>query len=266
MITVQKNAASVFTRLGQLGWFYVRSAFASPQRFVGLLRRPVGAALDAEFEAVSPLPVLPVPLRNALGREWALLPPRGGFAGGNQDPTGLLYLVTIARALNARTIFEIGTYNGLTALTLARNLPTAEVLTLDLPSRVQPAMPILESDVQHINGGATRAYEGQPEAERIVQLLGDSAAFDFGPWYGTCQLVYVDGAHSFQYVENDSRHAFGLVSECGAIVWDDYWRPVPDVARYLNPLGKSNIFRLPESRLVVWLTDQAMDQLLARGT
>jgi len=45
---------------------------------------------------------------------------------------------------------------------------------------------------------ATRAYEDRPEGNRVVQHLCDSATFDYRPFHKSCELVYVDGAHSFE--------------------------------------------------------------------
>jgi predicted O-methyltransferase YrrM len=50
------------------------------------------------------------------------------MASGNQDVRGLVYPVSLGKLVNARCIFEIGTYNGFTALTLAGNIEDAVVL------------------------------------------------------------------------------------------------------------------------------------------
>ncbi len=223
------------------------------------------AALDFEFDARSPFPELPQPLGQALERNRGLTPPHSLLEPGNQNLVGLNYLVSAAKTLDACTIFEIGTYTGLTALTLARNIPGATVRTLDLPPGTNPALAILDVDVPHIAGGFMRAYEGQPEQERIIQHLGDSATFEFAPFYGTCQLVYVDGAHSHEYVEHDTRDALKMVADPGVVIWDDYRRQMPDVAHCLNSHAKQNMFRLPGSRPVIWLSDKALTGIVPLG-
>ena len=58
---------------------------------------------------------------------------------------------------------------------------------------------------------------------RIVQLYGDTATFDFSPYYNAIDLVFVDGAHSYEYVVNDSIIAERLLSnKRGVILWHDY--------------------------------------------
>ena len=46
--------------------------------------------------------------------------------------------------------------------------------------------------------------------------------FDFSPFYGKMDLVFVDASHAYEAVLNDSLQAFKLISDTGIIVWDDY--------------------------------------------
>jgi len=41
--------------------------------------------------------------------------------------------------------------------------------------------------------------------------LGDSASFDWAPYEGTLDFIFIDGAHSQEYVLSDSRQAFRLL-------------------------------------------------------
>jgi hypothetical protein len=154
-------------------------------------------------------------------------------------------------------VFEIGTYNGLTALTLAVNLPEATVHTLDLPRGERPQLPVLSADEANMGVSGRRVYEGHPAAERIVEHLCDSAAFDYSAFVRRCDAVYVDGAHSPEYLQNDSAAAFEIVAEEGVVIWDDYWRRVPSVPRYLHSLKLKNLYRIPGSRLAVWMSKTA---------
>jgi hypothetical protein len=246
----------LFSEFVQLGRF----AVVSPKTFLSAAHTSVRAMLDFAFDRLSPLPTLPQNVSAQLASNSVMLLPASTFAAGNQEVTGLMFLASLAKAIKARVIFEIGTYNGITALTLARNIPGATVHTLDLPPGAYPALPVFHTDPAHFDNFARRVYEGEPEEHRIVQHFGDSANFDFSPYQHTCQVVYVDGAHSYEYVANDTRVAFRLVEveEVAAIVWDDYWRHIPDIPRFLNSLEKHNLFRVPNSRLVVWLSDRAI--------
>jgi len=226
-----------------------------------LLSRLASGILDAAFEASSPLPCLPPPA--SAGRDLLVVPAPGAVAPGNQSIEGVACLVALAEATRAERIFEIGTYNGLTALALAANLPHVRIDTLDLPPDLVPELPLAESDELHLSRAASRRYEGRPEADRITQHLGDSARFDFSPFAGAIDLVYVDGAHSREYVENDTNAAFRMVKPDGAIVWDDYSRLVPDVPALLHGLAGVPLHRVRSTRLVVWLGGELRRRLQA---
>ena len=75
--------------------------------------------------------------------------------------------------------------------------------------------------------------------------------------------MYVDGAHSAEYVENDTAIAFEIANNRGAVVWDDYSRHVSPVADYLNHLDAPNLYRIQGTRLVVSLSDRLLSSLEA---
>lgn len=164
---------------------------------------------------------------------------------GYLDDHQRLMLAALARGLGARSFFEIGTNRGRTAWTVARNNPDLTTYTLDVPLDSAPA------DVKLSMGSDDRrflrpdeatgeAFRDTLEAERITQLWGDSAAFDFSPYAGSIDFVYVDGAHTYEYVESDTRHAFEMLSPTGTVAWDDYgsnpgvFRRVTELARTLD--------------------------------
>ncbi len=254
---------STFTRRVPTAIGYLFSLTRSPARLLDLGRTLGGVILDDQLNSSSPIKELPQLFRDSFGRHEITLPSPALFQPGNQDLAGLVHIVSVARALSVVTIFEIGTFNGRTALTLAMNLPEAMVYTLDLPPDGRPQLQVAGHDHFLLNQPVSRVYEGRSEAQRIVQLFGDSATFDFSPYARRCQLVYVDGAHSLEYLENDTEVAFRIVDDRAAIIWDDYWRPAEGVVRYLNSRNKNlRLYRLPASRLVLWLSDCALDWLM----
>ena len=94
----------------------------------------------------------------------------------------------LALLRTATTVFEIGTYDGATALALARTLPSAQIYTLDLPADAASRASVVEEASNVSHGGVGSRYRNRPEAARITQLLGDSRRFDFSPYYGRCDV------------------------------------------------------------------------------
>jgi predicted O-methyltransferase YrrM len=149
-----------------------------------------------------------------------------------------LVLAAVSRHRGCRNIFEFGTFRGETAWLLANNNPSAHVYTLDLPGPEALGQLQLEAtDPEYFDRWerGTR-FRGTPEASRITQLYGDSATFDFTPYDGQMDLVFVDASHSYSYVRSDSEAALKMIRPEGAIVWDDYTY-YPGIYAYLNELS-----------------------------
>jgi len=67
--------------------------------------------------------------------------------------------------------------------------------------------------------------------ENVIHLGHDSKTFDFSPYYGKCDLVFIDGDHSYDGVRSDTENAFRLLrNDRSVIVWHDYRRtPESDI-------------------------------------
>lgn len=188
---------------------------------------------------------LPVaPLASVLGQriDLKLLGSLGD--PGNVSLLELMVIANLARTANPPVAFEIGTFNGRTALNLAANLPgEGKVLTLDLPQsqlgETKFALaPQEDAFVEKPTSGAT--FAGTEFADRITQLYGDSGTFDFSAYEGQMGLVFVDGSHAYDYVRQDTATALRLAAETGIILWHDYQQDWPDVIRALNELARTN--------------------------
>ena len=162
-----------------------------------------------------------------------------------RDGNVSLYELFVINALVAQQaplrIFEFGTFNGRTTLNLAANSPAAaRVFTLDLPRGQDTAhalQPLEEKYADKPSSGDV--FMGRPEAAKITQLYGDSARFDFAPYFDTIDFVFVDASHAYDYVLNDSRIAFRLLRKGnGTILWHDYGRTQwwPGVTKALHEL------------------------------
>jgi hypothetical protein len=158
-------------------------------------------------------------------------------------------------------IIEIGTFDGRTALNLAVNGGAAvAIATLDLPAHQAPEFATEASERRYIDKPAPGARlrlchdPWRVYAERVVQLSGDSATFDWSAHQGRAGLVFVDGSHSQDYVRQDSETAMHLLMPRGVVMWHDYgvW---PGVTRALEELEDSRRLGLVHIRgtsLVFW--------------
>jgi predicted O-methyltransferase YrrM len=161
---------------------------------------------------------------------------------GNVGLDELMVISGIIKKETPRRIFEIGTFDGRTTLNMAYSSEQdCEIFTLDLPSNGR-------NETKHRLATYDRTLvDKQPVGNRIVtsdllckrkitQLYGDSATYDFTPYYHTCDLVFVDAAHDYENALNDSRTAVQLIgNRNGVILWHDY-KPNCDVVRALNTL------------------------------
>ena len=172
-----------------------------------------------------------------------------------------LLALAAAETPSGSEIIEIGTFDGRTSLNLAINAPRGvAIATLDLPADQASALAIEASERRYVDKpapGARLRSCGNPwrtYAERVVQLRGDSATFDWSPHLGRAGLVFVDGSHAYDYAKTDSETAMRLIRPGGIVLWHDYgvW---PGVTQALEELDTSRGLGLANIRgtsLVFW--------------
>jgi predicted O-methyltransferase YrrM len=171
----------------------------------------------------------------------------------------LACLALITRALEPECIFEIGTFRGRTALNFALNSPAhCRVYTLDLPPGGQePALESASAADRRIIGESEpgRDYRGKDVEGKIEQLLGDSQSFDFSPWSGKVDLVYVDGAHHYEAVRSDTDNALRMLRPGGYLLWDEFgnYGDYNDITRaVLDALGADAVVQIENTQLGVY--------------
>ena len=156
--------------------------------------------------------------------------------GMSLDPSEVLVLSAIVRLLEPQRILEIGTYDGNTTLNLAANSPPdARVFTLDLPADwagdFALAVPgILDNAAAGDITGIQ--FRDSPLREKITQLFDDSARFDWDR-FAPFDLIFIDGAHTYDYVRSDTRNALRVLRPGGTLVWHDYGM-LEDVSRVVD--------------------------------
>ena len=178
-----------------------------------------------------PMNIAKVSVAEVLSPEgFALLAP--GAENGNVTLTELMVINSLVKNARPARLFEIGTFDGRTALNMIANAPDeARLWTLDLPASQleDAALPMLESEKKYVRKAASGArFQGHPLGARIEQLLGDSGRYDFTPYAGQIDVMFVDGSHAYEYVMHDTQTALAATQKDGLIIWHDYgnWRGV----------------------------------------
>ncbi|MBN2036345.1 MAG: class I SAM-dependent methyltransferase [Chitinispirillaceae bacterium] len=166
------------------------------------------------------------------------------FESGGIFPYEMICFNLIVAHYAPHRVFEIGTFNGRTTLNIAANTPSGtRIFTLDLPFEPGPQTSLRQHpwDGKFIaTRGNGRYYRESAFRDKITQLNGDSATFDFTPYADTMDLVFIDGSHSYEYVTSDSQKALTLLrGGKGIILWHDYGTKWHDVTRALNDLKTS---------------------------
>ncbi len=189
-----------------------------------------------------PAPVVPaVPAAQVIHDDTRVTLSRIADVDGNISPTELMIISAFVKQRQAAVCFEIGTFDGRTTENIAANQPeNGMCYTLDLPPDDigKAALPLASGDITYINKPLSGArISDQTRSGRIRQLYGDSAQFDFKPYFGGVDLMFVDGSHSYEYVLSDTEAAYQMVKPGGLILWHDYdSRWWPGVTRALNLL------------------------------
>lgn len=158
-------------------------------------------------------------------------------------------------------VFEIGTFDGRTTLNLALNAPSCQVSTLDLPQGSGTRYTVESGEKVYIEKPLSgkrflQNSEVFPDVvNRITQLFGDSADFDFSSYEGGCDLIFVDGSHAYGYVLKDSETALRLRNTKGIIIWHDYgvWEGVTRALEELEERTGAGLYHLYGTSLVVCL-------------
>jgi predicted O-methyltransferase YrrM len=213
-------------------------------RFAISPTRRLAIDISSNWKVEAALPEVDLASLAPPGLELRLLEPLG--TNGNVSLYELYSLAALAKSRAPRRVFEFGTFNGRSLLNIVANAgrQLERASTLDLPRDMsrETALPIGEFDRAYIEKAVIGELLLRPEHSahqaRVEFLRGDSAAFDYSPWHGQIDFVFIDACHEYEYVLNDSARGLELARSGAIVLWHDYgvW---PGVTRALNELSKS---------------------------
>jgi hypothetical protein len=191
-----------------------------------------------------------------------MLPSRRGAGGTSLLETFLI--IAVARVVDARRIFEFGTFLGVNTLNMALNTPDdAKIFTLDLDEEHAVSAKQVAADAPltelHLASQSELDFVRTPVAGKITTLLGNSTTFDFSPFKSSVDLSFIDGGHDYETVKSDTENALEISTKntSSAIMSHDYRNPeYPELTHYLDGLAtEQNIFHIEDTMLCVYFND-----------
>ncbi|MDD4973011.1 MAG: class I SAM-dependent methyltransferase [Bacteriovorax sp.] len=151
----------------------------------------------------------------------------------------LFTLTALVKYLNPSIFFEFGSYKGWTVSNLIQNIPLAsQIYTLDILERESG-----DSKIDEIL-----------ERKNVHRLSGDSLKFDFSPYFGKIDFIFIDACHSESAVRKDTENALKMLSKTGVIVWHDFNPEHLGVFNFLHELSKElSIYSIKNTALAVYI-------------
>ncbi len=157
--------------------------------------------------------------------------------GASVSPMECAALAALCHLTGAKKVFEFGTYKGVSTTQLALNVAEGGmVFTLDLPEG-HPAyiLPIPKPEERAIAAeGGKGILIPRDLLDRVTFLSADSAEFDVTPYRNSIDVVFVDAAHGYEYVKNDSEKGWEMLRPGGIMAWHDCVASHPGVVRYIK--------------------------------
>ncbi|MGA7522446.1 MAG: class I SAM-dependent methyltransferase [Acidobacteriaceae bacterium] len=190
------------------------------------------------------------------------IPPRRGYGGVSMLEAFLL--IASCKLVNAKRLFEFGTFMGSTTLALALNSPAdATVTTFDLgvAASGQQHQDDAPLTALHLASKDSLDFMGSPVAHKVTALTGDSLTYDFSARRGTMNWIFVDGGHDLACIKADTENAFRMIDpdKPACIAWHDYRNSESDYAEmsgYLEDLAtKKPVFHVADTMLCFWFND-----------
>ena len=185
------------------------------------------------------LPGAPPPRAIDLGDFWpadrAVCLTELAASSHNVSERELVALCCLAAAVDARELFEFGTFDGRTGANLLRNCPGSRLTTLNVrPEDMNRET--LDSAGGEVGGRLRRAADLEG---RWQQVFAWSHEHDYAPLAGSMDFVFVDAGHGYDAVRHDSAAAARMLRPGGVIAWHDYGHlrghePFPGLTRAVD--------------------------------
>jgi len=164
-------------------------------------------------------------------------------------------------AKQSNKIFEFGTCSGKTTSLLAMNAPfEARIFSITLDEDQSKLVKAEKGDNKYAfkNLKSESVYNkfifsGKDFEKKIKIIFQDSKKLIVQPYIEQFDLIFIDGAHTYSYVKNDSEKAFQMIKKGGYILWHDFnigKKSCKDVVKYLEEnVYKKKIYHIKNTSL-----------------
>ena len=199
-------------------------------------------------------------------QEWVYyqLPKRGGLLALESA-----ILLSLLKIVNAKKVFEFGTYKGFTTRLFLENIESDGkfISTLDLDSLDNVQFQGDDLELASTALGCFREYLNSPKSDYVEQILIDSLLFDPAGREQLYDFIFIDANHKLEYAQKDTENAFQMLSNVtGCIAWHDYGNPsFPQLTRWLTDfsVGKP-IYHVEETMLCFYLPNVDIPDSIGR--
>jgi predicted O-methyltransferase YrrM len=120
---------------------------------------------------------------------------------------------------------------------------------LEVPQAFDPDWRVIEMSAPD------RHYVGKDVAHKITQLYGNAMTFDFTPYRGSVDIVFVDAAHHYAAAKSDSENAIAMLRPGGVALWHDFanYGDYNDVTRaVLDTVPPQEVVQLENTQLALY--------------
>lgn len=154
-----------------------------------------------------------IPFYHFLGTQPNVTVSPYAYLGGSSLPTDLALLQLLCKNNQVEDYLEIGTWRGESVANVAPFVKNC--FSLNLPDETMRTMGL---DEDYIN---MHRYFSM-EIKNVTHLFGHSQTFDFEKLNKKFDLIFIDGDHHTEAVENDTKRVLSLLkSDQSIIVWHD---------------------------------------------
>jgi hypothetical protein len=175
------------------------------------------------------------------------------YLSDGSQPIDLAVLKALARRYEQCSYLEIGTWRGESLANVAQ--VAHEAISISLPY----------DDMQGFCTAAQFAENADfysRNLPNVTHIKADSQTFDFRSLQKKFDLIFIDGDHGTECVQNDTRNAFDLLrDEHAVIVWHDYgftperlrWTTLAGILDGSPPACRGHLYQLSNTLCAIYL-------------